>query len=63
MALKGSLVVISGFSGVGKGTVIRHMMETHEGYAYSVSATTRQKRENEQDGVDTSLFPKKSSQE
>ena len=52
MALKGSLVVISGFSGVGKGTVIRHMMETHEGYAYSVSATTRQKRENEVDGVD-----------
>ena len=52
MALKGSLVVISGFSGVGKGTVIRHMMETHEGYAYSVSATTREMREGEKDGVD-----------
>ena len=52
MALKGSLVVISGFSGVGKGTVIAQMMKAHEGYAYSVSATTRQMREGEQDGVD-----------
>ena len=52
MALKGSLVVISGFSGVGKGTVIGQMMKAHEGYAYSVSATTRARREGEQDGVD-----------
>ncbi len=50
MSSKGSLVVVSGFSGVGKGTVMNHLVENYEGYALSVSATTRQPREGETDG-------------
>lgn len=48
---RGSLVVVSGFSGVGKGTVLSRLMEKYGNYAYSVSATTRAKREGEQEGV------------
>lgn len=47
---KGMLLVISGFSGVGKGTVIRHLLSVHEGYALSVSATTRSPRPGEVHG-------------
>lgn len=48
---RGSLVVVSGFSGVGKGTVLGRLMEKYDNYAYSVSATTRAKRVGEQEGV------------
>ena len=48
---RGSLIVLSGFAGVGKGTVLKSLFETQEGYAYSVSATTRQPRPGEVDGV------------
>ncbi len=48
---KGSLVVISGFSGAGKGTVIAELMRRESGYGFSVSATTRYKREGEEHGV------------
>lgn len=41
---KGTLVVISGFSGAGKGTVSKALVEKF-GYSLSVSATTRQPRE------------------
>ena len=41
MKRKGILVVVSGFSGVGKGTVMRKLTETYDNYALSVSATTR----------------------
>lgn len=51
MKTKGSLIVLSGFAGVGKGTVLKSLFETHEGYAYSVSATTRDPRPGEVDGV------------
>ncbi len=47
---RGSLVVVSGPSGVGKGTVLKHVLQ-NEDYVYSVSATTRQKREGEENGV------------
>lgn len=50
MAKKGELVVISGYSGVGKGTVIRRLMEEHPEYTFSVSATTRAPRPGEVDG-------------
>ncbi len=47
----GILAVISGFSGSGKGTVIRELMKRHpESYALSISATTRSPREGEEDG-------------
>lgn len=49
--MEGKLVVISGFSGAGKGTVIGRMMAEHPGYALSVSMTTRKPREGETDGV------------
>ena len=51
MKNRGSLVVISGFAGVGKGSILNEMMKRHEGYAYSVSATTRSPRPGETDGV------------
>ena len=49
--MAGKIVVISGFSGAGKGTVIRRLMQENEGYALSVSMTTRQPRKGETDGV------------
>lgn len=47
---KGRLVVVSGPSGVGKGTVLKHVLERDD-FVYSVSATTRGPREGEVDGV------------
>ena len=48
---KGKLVVISGASGVGKGTVLSMMMEQRDDLYFSVSATTRPPRPGEEDGV------------
>ena len=48
---KGKLVVISGASGVGKGTVLGIMMKKRKDLSFSVSATTRSPRPNEVDGV------------
>ena len=48
---KGKLVVISGASGVGKGTVLGKMMEKDKSLSFSVSATTRDPRPGEIDGV------------
>lgn len=50
MSEQGILVVVSGFSGAGKGTLIKAMLERHHNYALSVSATTRAPREGEADG-------------
>lgn len=52
MSQQGILVVISGFSGAGKGTLMRALMEKYDNYALSVSATTRQPRAGEVDGRD-----------
>ena len=48
---KGRLIVISGPSGVGKGTVVKALMEREPQVRLSVSATTRPMRPNEVDGV------------
>ena len=48
---KGKLIVVSGASGVGKGTVLGLMMEKRKDLRFSVSATTRDPRPNEVDGV------------
>ena len=48
---RGRLIVISGASGVGKGTVLARMMEKRKDLSFSVSATARPPRPNEVDGV------------
>ena len=48
---KGLLLVLSGPSGVGKGTVLKSVFDTDDNLSYSVSLTTRSPRENEIDGV------------
>lgn len=47
---QGILVVVSGFSGAGKGTLMKALLEKYHNYALSISATTRNPREGEQDG-------------
>ena len=51
MNRKGILVVVSGFSGAGKGTIMKKLLEKYDNYALSISATTRKPREGEQDGI------------
>ena len=48
----GKLIVISGPSGVGKGTVVKAMMAKRDDLYFSVSATTRPPRPGEVDGKD-----------
>ena len=48
---KGMLLVISGPSGTGKGTLIKRLMEEDSSLVFSVSATTRDPRPGEIDGV------------
>ena len=48
---QGLLIVISGASGTGKGTVCKKLLSEMKMY-YSISATTRQPREGETDGVE-----------
>lgn len=51
MSSRGTLLVISGFSGAGKGTVIKSLINNYDNFALSVSATTRKPRDGEQDGI------------
>lgn len=48
---KGRIIILSGPSGVGKGTVLREVMKNRPELQYSVSATTRPIRPSETDGV------------
>lgn len=50
MDRKGILLVVSGFSGAGKGTLMKELLNRYDNYALSISATTRGPREGEQDG-------------
>lgn len=52
MKKSGVLIVISGPSGVGKGTICKRIMERHPDIKFSISMTTRAPRANEVDGVD-----------
>ena len=47
---RGVLAVLSGFSGAGKGTVVKRLVEKYDNFALSISATTRKPREGEVDG-------------
>jgi guanylate kinase len=49
---KGNLIVITGPSGVGKGTVVQRLLDEVPNLSKSVSATTRAMRPGERDGVD-----------
>ena len=48
---KGEIVVLSGPSGTGKGTIVSFLLKTHKDLVFSVSATTRAPRPGEEDGV------------
>ncbi|WWR14978.1 guanylate kinase [Lachnospiraceae bacterium JLR.KK008] len=50
MKRRGILVVVSGFSGAGKGTLMKELVRTYDAYALSVSMTTRSPRPGEEDG-------------
>ena len=50
MNRKGILVVLSGFSGAGKGTIVKRLLSDYKQYALSVSATTRAPRPGEEEG-------------
>lgn len=50
MKNRGILAVLSGFSGSGKGTIMKELLQKYDNYALSISATTRQPREGEMHG-------------
>lgn len=50
MNRKGILIVLSGFSGAGKGTLVKALLSKYHNYALSISATTRNPRPGEEDG-------------
>ncbi|MCR5716245.1 MAG: guanylate kinase [Lachnospiraceae bacterium] len=50
MANRGLLVVVSGFAGTGKGTIMKKLISEYENYALSVSMTTRAPRPGEENG-------------
>ena len=61
---KGALFVVTGPSGTGKTTLVRHALEHTPHISFSVSATTRSPRDTEKDGIDyhfwdTQTFRKK----
>ena len=51
MNKNGILVILSGFAGSGKGTIIKEVLDKYDDYALSVSATTRAPRPGEVEGV------------
>ena len=50
MKHKGILIVVSGFSGAGKGTLMKQLVHSYDNYAMSVSMTTRNPRPGEEEG-------------
>ena len=52
MNKEGILIVVSGFSGAGKGTIMKALLERYDNYALSISATTRNPRPGEEEGKD-----------
>ena len=50
MKKKGILVVVSGFAGTGKGTLMKRLLSDYDNYALSVSMTTRKPRPGEVNG-------------
>lgn len=52
MEQTGVLMVLSGFSGAGKGTLVKELLRKYDEYALSISMTTRAPRPGERDGVE-----------
>lgn len=52
MSRKGILIVVSGFAGTGKGTLVNRLIGDYDNYALSISMTTRKPRGSEQNGVE-----------
>lgn len=50
MKRTGILIVVSGFSGAGKGTLMKRLLERYDNYALSISMTTRSPRPGEEHG-------------
>ncbi|MCF8346570.1 MAG: guanylate kinase [Bacteroidales bacterium] len=50
--MQGKLIIFSAPSGSGKTTIVRHLLGLNLGLEFSISATSRQPRNNEKDGVD-----------
>ena len=50
MNKEGILIVVSGFSGAGKGTIMKALLERYDNYALSISSTTRNPRPGEEEG-------------
>ena len=50
MNKEGILIVVSGFSGAGKGTIMKALLERYDNYALSISATTRNPRPGDEEG-------------
>ena len=68
MKRKGILIVVSGFSGAGKGTLMKKLVSSYDNYALSISMTTRTPRPGEEDGreyffVSKDTFEEKISQD
>lgn len=61
--MKGKLLVLSGLSAAGKGTIVKEILKRFDNYALSISATTREKRNNEVDGVDYFFVSKEKFEE
>lgn len=64
MEKTGVLIVVSGFSGAGKGTLMKRLLERYDNYALSISMTTRGPRPGEENGkhyffVDKNIFEEK----
>lgn len=65
---KGILIVVSGFSGAGKGTLMKALLSRYDNYALSISMTTRVPRPGEEEGreyffVDRDTFEDKIAKE
>ena len=63
MASLGNLTVITGPSGVGKGTIVRKILDSHSDVWLSISATTRKPRSGEIEGKHYFFLEKKKFQE
>ena len=63
MNKKGVLIVLSGFSGAGKGTIVKKLLSTYDNYALSISMTTRKPRPGEEHGREYFFVEKETFEE